>query len=73
MSYSSKMPYGNPKNRPAEEAKRLSISEDLLIGLFQKGIIPGIKISHRCILFDPVEVDAALKEHFSKKPVEVNP
>ena len=52
---------GPPKNRTAEEAKRLSISQDLLLNLYTKGIIPGVRLSKRIVLFDPVKVDGALE------------
>jgi hypothetical protein len=58
-------PFNGPaKNRTAEEARRLSISEDTLLELWNRGIIPGIKIGHRAILFDPLEVDLTLEKHF---------
>jgi hypothetical protein len=58
---------GKQKNRTAIEAKRLSISVDLLRDLFHAGIVPGLKISPKVILFNPIETDRALKEQFSKK------
>jgi len=58
---------GPAKNRTAEEARRLSISEDTLLELWNRGIIPGIKIGHRAILFDPFEVDATLEKHFGRR------
>jgi hypothetical protein len=53
---------GNPKNRTADEAYRLGISEDKLIELANAGIIPGTKLGPRTWVFDPDEVDAALLE-----------
>ena len=64
MSKTIKTFNGPAKNRTAEEARRLSISEDTLLELWNRGIVPGIKIGHRAILFDPLEVDATLKKHF---------
>ena len=53
---------GNLKNRTADEAYRLGISEDKLIELANAGIIPGTKLGPRTWVFDPQEVDAALLE-----------
>jgi hypothetical protein len=56
----TKAPHGKPKNKTADEARRLSISESMLLSLYNKGIIPGLRVSDRIILFDPEQVDAAL-------------
>jgi hypothetical protein len=61
---------GNLKNRTADEAYRLGISEDKLIELANAGIIPGTKLGPRTWVFDPDEVDAALLE-IRKKQKEV--
>jgi hypothetical protein len=50
------------KNRTADEAYRLGISEDKLISLAKGGIIPSTKLGPRTWVFDPAEVDAALLE-----------
>jgi hypothetical protein len=60
MQTQTKAPYGKPKNKTAEEARRLSISEAMLLSLYNKGIIPGLRVSDRIILFDPELTDAAL-------------
>jgi hypothetical protein len=64
MNSKVKLPAGKRKNRPADEADRLSISEDLLFDLYSRGVIPGLKISRKVVLFDPDAVDAALEKHF---------
>jgi hypothetical protein len=48
------------KNRTADEALRLGISEEMLLDLHRKGVIPGVRVTKRIILFDPIAVDAAL-------------
>ena len=64
MSTLVKAPAGKRWNRTAEEAERLSISQDLLGDLFVQGIAPGIKIGSKIVLFDPDAVDAALEKRF---------
>ena len=63
MSTAIKEPRGRAKNKTEEEASRLGISKPQLLCLFHAGVIPGMRISERIILFDPEEVDAALKDH----------
>lgn len=53
------------KLRYKEMAKVLGISERLLKNWVRDRIVPFIKI-HRAVLFDPLEVDAAL-DHFKRK------
>jgi hypothetical protein len=65
----SQMIRGNLKNRTADEAYRLGISEDKLIELANAGIIPGTKLGPRTWVFDPEEVDAALLELRKKQEV----
>jgi hypothetical protein len=60
---------GNLKNRTADEAYRLGISEDKLIELANAGIIPGTKLGPRSWVFDPDEVDVALVELRKKQEV----
>ena len=60
---------GNLKNRTADEAYRLGISEDKLIELANAEIIPGTKLGPRTWVFDPQEVDAALLELRKKQEV----
>ena len=67
MNTEPKSPRGRLKNKTAEEAKRLAISESLLLSLFNKGIIPGTRVTDRVILFDPIEVDAALAARQQEK------
>ena len=59
----------NLKNRTADEAYRLGISEDKLIELANAGTIPGSKLGPRTWVFDPQEVDAALLELRKKQEV----
>jgi len=57
-----KQPIAGPqKNTTASEAKRLCISQDLLLSLHSKGIIPGVRLSKRVVLFDPAKTDLALE------------
>jgi hypothetical protein len=63
MSTTLKEPRGRAKNKTEEEAQRLAISKPQLLSLYHAGVVPGIRVSERIILFDPVEVDAALKQH----------
>jgi hypothetical protein len=58
-----KEPVGRAKNKTEEEARRLAISKPQLLSLYHAGVVPGIRVSERIILFDPVEVDAALKQN----------
>jgi hypothetical protein len=63
MSTTLKEPVGRVKNKTEEEARRLAISKSQLLALYHAGVVPGIRVSERIILFDPVEVDDALKQH----------
>jgi hypothetical protein len=54
---------GTGKNRSQQEAERLGISEQSLMLLYKKGIVPAIRVSARIILFDPVVTDEALAAH----------
>ena len=62
MSATLNEPRGRAKNKTEEEAQRLAISKPQLLSLYHAGVIPGIRVSERIILFDPIEVDAALKQ-----------
>jgi hypothetical protein len=57
---------GAGKNRSPQEAERLSMSEQSLVLLYKKGIVPATRVSARILLFDPVATDAALAEHAAK-------
>jgi hypothetical protein len=70
MNTALNTPYGKKWNRTIAEAKRLSISEDTLVDLFNQNLVPGMKIGPRIILFDPEQVDEALEKHFGKKDTE---
>jgi len=59
-------PHGPLKNRLRQEAKRLGINEDKLLALAKAGIIPGTCLGQRSWIFDPEEVDAALKAQREK-------
>jgi hypothetical protein len=54
---------GAGKNRSQQEAERLGISEQSLMLLYKKGIVPAIRVSARIILFDPAATDEALAAH----------
>jgi len=60
-------PHGRQKNRTRQEAQRLGISEDKLIALVKAGVIPCIQFNERLWIYDPGEVDDALKELRAKK------
>ena len=49
-------------NRLKTEAQRLGIHEDTLRGWTRLRIVPSIQIG-RTIMFEPAEVDRALKKH----------
>jgi hypothetical protein len=63
---------GAGKNRSPAEAERLAMSEESLMRLYRKGIIPATRVSARIILFDPAVTDAALAEHAAKFGKEGN-
>jgi hypothetical protein len=63
MTTVTKEPVGRVKNKTEEEARRLAISKPQLLALFHAGVVPGMRISERIILFDPNEVDEALSQH----------
>ncbi len=48
-------------HRTRAEALRLGISEEKLIHLAKTGVIPATRLGSRSWIFDPVEVDEALK------------
>jgi hypothetical protein len=56
-------PRGRTKNKTTKEARRLGISKPQLLFLYHTGVVPGVRVSERIILFDPDEVDEALREH----------
>ena len=59
-------PHGRLKNRLRQEAKRLGVNEDKLLALTKAGIIPGTCLGQRSWIYDPEEVDAALKAQREK-------
>jgi hypothetical protein len=61
------MPHGKRWNRTLQEAQRLGMSEDRLIKFYNRGIVPGTKLSQRIVLFQPDEVDKALKRYGKAK------
>lgn len=63
MSTKTQTPYGRPKNKTEQEARRLSISTAQLLQLFHQGVVPGVVVSDRIILFDPEKTDKALERH----------
>ena len=63
MSTKTQTPYGRPKNKTEQEARRLSVSTAQLLQLFHQGVVPGVVVSDRIILFDPETTDKALERH----------
>ena len=67
MSTQEKIPRGRLKNKTEGEAERLNISKAELLDLYHKGIVPGVRVSERIILFDPIETDRALSDYATKQ------
>lgn len=50
-------------NKAPTEARRLGLSLAQLRSLHRSGVIPGVRVSERVLLFNSALVDAALEKH----------